>query len=168
MAAIISLIAAVSANSVIGKKGVKELLWHLPDDFKYFKNLTTGKPIIMGRTTYETIGKPLPNRTNIVLTKRADYKVDGVTVVHTVDEALAAANQSNPEEIMIIGGAQIYQLFLPLTKRIYLTDIDTKVDGDIYFPEFDRSKWHETSSEKHAIDDRHAYSFRFITLERNH
>lgn len=152
---------------MIGQTGAKELLWHLPDDFKHFKNVTTGKPIIMGRATYESIGKPLPNRTSIILTNQRDCVIDGAVVVHTVDDALAEANRQHPEEIMIIGGEQIYRLFLPMAERLYLTEIDAEIDGDVHFPVFNRSQWHETWSETHTIDERHAYSFRFVTLDRN-
>ena len=161
----ISLIAAVSSNNVIGKKGVG-LLWHLPDDFKHFKELTMGKPIIMGRTTYDTIGRILPGRTNIILTSQPDYSIDGAVVVHSINDALDAAEKTGASEAMIIGGAQIYKLFLPLANKIYLTEVHADINGDVDFPVFDRSGWHKVSRETHPTDEKHAYPFSFVTLDK--
>jgi len=146
----ISLIAAVSKNYTLGNAG--EIPWHLSKDFAYFKEQTLNKPIIMGRKTFESIGRPLPKRLNIVLTRQQNYQPEGVTVCHTIDEALAAANiyfkNNNIEDknIMIIGGAQIYNLFLPQADYIYLTEIDIECDGDAHFPKFDKNQWQLVSS----------------------
>jgi dihydrofolate reductase len=162
----ISLIVAVAENAVIGKGG--ELPWHIPADLKHFKELTMGKPMIMGRKTYESIGKPLPGRTSIVITRRADFAPGGVVVVNTWAEAIDAAKDtlkgSTADEIMVIGGAEIYGLALADANRLYLTEILEPIEGDTVFPNIDRTQWHETS--------RHDYSskkpaFSFITLERN-
>jgi dihydrofolate reductase len=146
----ISLIAAVSKNFVLGDDG--DIPWHLSKDFAYFKQQTLNKPIIMGRKTFESIGRPLPKRKNIILTRQTDYQPEGVTVCHTIEQALEAANSYLEESsienknIMVIGGAQIYKLFLPLADFIYLTEIDLKCKGDAYFPAFDKNIWHLKSS----------------------
>ncbi len=139
----VALIVAQSLNRVIGVDNT--LPWHLPEDLKYFKSVTLGKPIIMGRKTYESIGRPLPGRTNIVLTQRHNWSAEGVVVVHSPSEALAVAAKESPEEIMVIGGAEIYSLMLPLSQRIYLTQVYTKIDGDAFFPELPEGEWREVS-----------------------
>lgn len=158
---IISLIAAIGRNKVIGRDN--SLPWKLPEDMKRFKELTSGKPVIMGRKTFESIGKPLPNRKNIILTREKNYKVDDCVVVNSVDEALKAAKGS--EEVMIIGGAQIYKEFLPIANKMYLTFIDEDFEGDAYFPEFDRKEWKEVSRENKKSDN---LKFSFVVLERMH
>jgi len=127
----VSIIAALGKNRVLGKDN--ELLWRIPDDLKRFKELTTGHPIIMGSKTYESIGKPLPNRTNIVLTKDSDYEAPGTIVVHSLEEAFEKAEN---EEIFVIGGGQIYALALPYADKLYLTLIDDKKEGDTFFPDY--------------------------------
>ena len=151
---IISLIAALGKNRVIGSDN--SIPWKLPADMKRFRELTTGKPVIMGRKTFESIGRPLPNRTNIIITTDKNYKADGCIVVHSVDEALKSAKGS---EIMVIGGAQIYKLFLPKANRMYLTFIDKEFEGDAYFPEYDKNEWKEVSREEHADENGLKYSF---------
>lgn len=163
----LSLIAAIASNGVIGRTKTKELLWHLPDDFKHFKTLTMGKPIIMGRTTYESIGRLLPGRTNIILTRQPYFKIEGAQMVHSVYEAQEAAAATGAEEAMIIGGSHVYHAFLPLVDKLYMTEIHTPFEGDVLFPDFDRSMWRETARATHPADDRHAQSFDFVTLERN-
>lgn len=158
----ISLIVAASTNNVIGVQG--ELPWRLSSDLKRFKGLTMGKPIVMGRLTFESIGRPLPGRQNIVITRQADYRADGCDVVHSIDKAVAAAGDA--EEIMIIGGGHIYQQFLPLAERIYLTRVRVKIDGDVFLPDFDSSDWRETSREEYAADEVNDYDFTVTTLER--
>jgi dihydrofolate reductase len=159
---IISFIAAMGKNRTIGNKG--KLPWSLPADMKYYRDKTKGKPIIMGRKTHEGIGKPLPDRTNIIITRDRTYKSKGCIVVHSVDKALEAAG--NAEEIMIIGGSQIYKEFLPKANRIYLTVIDAEFEGDTYFPEYDLTQWKEVSYEEHKRDAENQYDYAFIVLER--
>ena len=149
----ISLIVAVSTNNVIGRDG--DLPWHLPDDLKNFKRLTTGKPIIMGRKTYESIGKPLPNRKNIVMTRKPGYEAPGCEVVATAEAALVAA--AGADEVMIIGGSGVYDAFLPLSSRIYLTRVHANVDGDVHFPVLDDAVWEPVFQEPHGRDERHAH-----------
>lgn len=153
---IISFIAALANNRVIGKDN--ELLWRIPEDFKHFKARTVGKPIVMGRKTFESLGRPLPDRHNIVITRNADYRAEGVTVVPTPDAALAAAG--DVDEVMIIGGAQIYEQFLPRANRLYLTWVDVYPEGDALFPECGNAEWVETERRCVAAkDDLPAYCF---------
>ncbi len=171
----ISLIAALAQNGVIGRNkagGEPDMPWHLPDDFRYFKQKTSNHSIIMGRRTLEALGgKPLPKRTNIVITRNSGFKADGVTVVHTLDEALTkaqAVHQSDrrPEEIFVIGGAEIYAMALPVATTLYLTEIHKAYDGDTYFPYFDKADWQEISRQPHPADERHETGFDFVTYER--
>lgn len=120
----------------------------------------------MGRTTYDTIGRILPGRTNIILTSQPDYSIDGAVVVHSINDALDAAEKTGASEAMIIGGAQIYKLFLPLANKIYLTEVHADINGDVDFPVFDRSGWHKVSRETHPTDEKHAYPFSFVTLDK--
>jgi len=159
---VISLIVAASTNNVIGAKG--ELPWHLSSDLKRFKGLTMGKPIIMGRLTYESIGRPLPGRQNIVITRQAGYEADGCDVVQSIDAALEAA--AGAEEIMIIGGSHVYQEFLPRACRIYLTRVQAEVDGDVFLPDLAVDVWRETTREEHGTDESNDYDVVFSTLER--
>ena len=159
---IISLIAAMDKNRVIGKGG--KLPWNLPADMKYFKDKTLGKPIIMGRKTYESLGKPLPNRTNIIITRDRDYKAEGCIVVHSAEEALKAAEGN--EEVMIIGGSQIYKELLPKTNRMYLTIVDADFEGDTFFPDYDVKEWKETAYEEHERDAENQYNYTFLILEK--
>ena len=161
---IISLIAAMDKNRVIGNKDNK-LPWYLPADLKHFKSITLGKPIIMGRKTFESIGKPLPERTNIVITWNENYQEPGCVLVHSPEEALQAAGVA--PEIIIIGGAEIFAQFLPLAKRLYFTLIDGEFDGNIYFPEWSPKEWCEVSREAHEPDEKNKYAYAFVTLERN-
>jgi dihydrofolate reductase len=158
----LSLVVAASSNNVIGRDG--GLPWHLPDDLRQFKRLTTGKAVIMGRSTYESIGRPLPDRRNIVMTRNADYVADGCDVVSSVSEAMDAVEGA--EEVMIIGGGQVYRDFLPLANRIYLTRVQAEVEGDTYFPEIDEAAWRLVSSEHHAADEKHRYAFDVMVFER--
>jgi dihydrofolate reductase len=159
---IISLIAAIGKNRVIGKNN--SLPWKLPADMKRFRELTTGKPIIMGRKTFESIGKPLPNRTNIIITHDQNYKAEGCIIAHSIEEALKAA-ESN-KEVMIIGGSQIYKEFLPKANKMYLTLIDADFDGNAYFPEYKVEEWKETAYEEHERDKDNQYSYTFVVLTR--
>ncbi len=158
----ISLIVATSANGVIGRSG--ELPWHLSDDLKRFKQLTLGKPIVMGRKTFESIGRALPGRQNIVLTRQSEFVADACDVVSSVDAAIATAGDTG--EVMVIGGSEIYKLFLPLVERIYMTRVHIDVDGDARFPELDDQQWQETKREHHDADDSNDYEFTTSVLER--
>jgi dihydrofolate reductase len=158
----ISLIVAAAANNVIGMDG--GLPWRLPDDLKRFKNLTMGKPIIMGRRTYVSIGRALPGRTNIVLTSNADYMAQGCEIATRIDQALAFAGEA--DEAMIIGGARVYESFLPMAERIYLTRVRAKIDGDAYFPEIDPEEWTLRSKEEFPVSDERDYGYTFQVLER--
>jgi dihydrofolate reductase len=159
---VISIIVATSINNVIGIRG--DLPWKLSDDLKRFKQLTMGKPIVMGRLTWESIGRPLPGRQNIVLTRQAGYAADGCDVVASPAEALAAA--ADAEEIMIIGGGQIYELFLPKASRLYVTRVQSSIDGDAFFPGIDNATWQLVDCVRHAADDANEYAFEFRTYER--
>jgi len=147
---------------VIGAGG--DLPWHLPDDLKRFKALTMGKPIVMGRKTYESIGRPLPGRQNIVITRQAGYVADGCDVVDSPEAAIEAAG--DVAEIMIIGGSHIYDAFLPRAGRIYLTRVHAEVDGDAFLPELRENVWHADSTESHAADDDNDYDTEFVVLDR--
>ena len=165
----ISLISAVAENGIIGRQnrnGEPELPWHLPDDFAFFKRKTSHHPIIMGRKSLDALGKPLPNRTNIVITRNTDFRADGVTVVHTLDDAIAEAAKINQSEIFVIGGAEIYTMALPIATTLYLTEIDQTYEGDAYFPTFDKADWQEVSRRTHPADERHAVAFDFVEYER--
>jgi dihydrofolate reductase len=159
---IISLIAAMDNNRVIGKKNA--LPWYLPADLRHFKKLTMGKPIIMGSTTFASIGKALPNRINIVMTHDKEFRAEGCIIAHSVEEALAAA--MDYDEVMVIGGANIFAQFLPLAHKMYLTMIDTEIDGDVYFPAWNHNEWRETSREAHKPDEKNKYPHTFVTLKR--
>lgn len=159
---LISLIAAMDRNHLIGADG--SLPWHLPADLKRFKAITMGKPIVMGRKTYESIGQPLPGRHNIVVTRNRNYRAPGCTVVHSPDAALAAAG--NAEEILIAGGGQLYRHFLPQAHRLYLTLIEATFSGDTYFPYFSEEEWERILEEEHEADEENPYDFRFIILAR--
>ena len=152
----LSLIAAVAANGVIGSDNA--LPWRLPEDLKRFKALTLGHPVIMGRKTYESIGRPLPGRRNIVVTRNAAYQTDGCEVVASLAAALAAC-QGGSDEIFVIGGAQIYAEALPLAQRLYLTEIHAGFAGDAHFPAFDRNTWRETARERHRGEEDIAFDF---------
>jgi dihydrofolate reductase len=162
---IVSLLAAVADNGVIGREN--RLPWHLPDDLKRFKSLTIGKPILMGRRTFESIGKALPGRTNLVLTRSQDWASPGAVVVHSVDEALDRAGHA--DELIVVGGAEIYRLALPYARRIYLTRVHGVVQGDTVFPvleEREWREWRECECEEHSADDRHAFAMTFRVLQR--
>ena len=158
----ISLVVAASINNVIGTGG--GLPWHLPDDLRHFKQLTTGKPVVMGRKTFESIGRPLPDRRNIVMTRDPDYAAGGCDVVASVSEALDLVGDA--DEVMIIGGGQVYRDFLAHADRIYLTRVQADLVGDTFFPEIDEAAWQLVSSEHHAADEKHGYAFDVMVFER--
>lgn len=163
----ISLIAAVSENGVIGRDG--DLPWRLPDDMRRFKRITTGHPVIMGRRTLESMdGRPLPERRNIVLTRRDPERLgvagDGIEVARDLDDALRRAGDA--DEVFVIGGEAVYRAALPRADRIYLTRVHTSVEGDVHFPEIDFDAWVVVGAERHEADERHAHAFTFTTYER--
>lgn len=162
MSPLVTLVVAVADNGVIGRANT--LPWHLPADLAHFKRVTLGKPIVMGRRTFASIGRPLPGRHNVVVTRDREYRVEGVTVAHGVDEALAACG--SVEETMVIGGAAIYTATLPLAGRIHLTRVHATIAGDVRFPPLDPLVWHEVARHDHPADARHAYPYSFLTFDR--
>jgi dihydrofolate reductase len=158
----LELVVAMARNRVIGRGGA--LPWHLPADLKHFKALTLGKPILMGRRTYESIGRPLPGRDNLVLTHKLGWQASGVSAVHSLAEALEHAAQAS--ELMVIGGAEVFRMTLPLAQRIYLTEVLGDVEGDTFFPPLDIADWRELQSSIYPADERHAFAMRFVTLVR--
>ena len=159
----LSLIVACAENNIIGKDN--QMPWHLPADLAYFKKITLGKPIIMGRKTFESIGRPLPGRQNIVISRNPDFSAEGVDVVGSVDQALALVQ--GVEEIMVIGGGAIYAHCLPAASRLYVTHIKADIDGDTRFPDFDREQtWLKTSSELRPADEKNLYDLDFCVYER--
>ena len=149
-------------NRVIGRDNA--LPWKLPADLAYFKRVTMGHPVVMGRRTYESIGKPLPGRLNIVVSRNRGFTAPGAVVVASLDEAWKAAGDA--AEVSVIGGTSIFAETLPIADRIHLTEVQAEVPGDTWFPEFDRSQWREREVERHAADERHAHPFRILVLDR--
>ncbi|EGG94407.1 Dihydrofolate reductase [gamma proteobacterium IMCC1989] len=172
MSITLSIIVAMANNNAIGKDN--QLLWHLPEDLQYFKRTTMGKPIVMGRKTFESIGRPLPGRLNIVITRQQDWQHDGVKVVHSIDDALRLAEAQSMidgvDEVMVIGGAEIYKTALPQADKLFITRVDAEIEGDAFFPEVDPAVWQETQREHHAASDSalktNIYDYAFCVLER--
>ncbi len=158
----ISAIVAMSENRVIGKNN--QLLWRLPADLRHFKEITMGHPILMGRKTYESIGRSLPGRCNVVITRDVNYEALGCVVVNSIDAALTAVAYS--AEVFVIGGAELYAQMLPRFQRLYLTIIHHLFEGDAYFPKLNMTEWHEQEHIDYAADEQNPYSYSFITLER--
>jgi dihydrofolate reductase len=158
----ITLIVAVADSGAIGRDN--GLPWHLPEDLKRFKRLTLGKPVVMGRRTFESIGKPLPGRHNIVVTRDPNYRREGVTVVHDSADALRAAGPA--PEIMVIGGAELFRLFLPSAGRIHLTRVHAEIAGDVFWPALDQRQWRVVQREPHPPDERHAHAMTFEVWEK--
>lgn len=156
-----SMIFAMDNNRLIGRDN--DLPWHLPADLAYFKRVTTGHPVLMGRKTFESIGRPLPNRHNIVVTRDSSYQADGVEIFHSLDAALEAYRD---QEVFIIGGSEIYKLALPIASKLYITQIDEEFEGDAYFPEIDQSMWELVSEEQGITDERNPYTYYFQVYER--
>jgi len=157
-----SLVVAMARNRVIGRDNA--LPWRLPADLAYFKRVTMGHPVIMGRRTWESIGKPLPGRLNIVVSRNPQFRAPGCTVVGSLDEAWDVAGEA--EEVCVIGGTSLFAEALPIADRIHLTEVDADVPGDTWFPEFDRGEWTEREVERHGRDERHAHPFRILVLDR--
>lgn len=160
----LSLIVAMSKNRVIGRDN--KMPWHLSADLKRFRAITMNAPILMGRKTFESIGKPLDGRTNLILSKNPDYQPEGCLVFNSLETALNAAKNIG-EELFIIGGATLYEIALPLAQRLYLTYIEAEFEGDTFFPEFDFNEWNEIACERVTDDEKVAFSYRFLTLEKS-
>lgn len=158
---IVTIVVAISENNAIGKNN--QLLWHLPADLKHFRLITTGHTVIMGRKTYDSVGKPLPNRRNIIIT-RQDITIEGCEVVKSIEAALALC--ADEEEVFIVGGAEIYRQAMHLTDRIYLTIVHQKFEADSFFPEINYNEWRETEREDHQPDEKNKLPYSFITLNR--
>ena len=152
----------MAKNRVIGANGA--IPWHLPEELKRFKSLTLGHHVIMGRKTYESIGRPLPGRASVIVTRQRGYRAPGALVMHSLDEAFAACGGDS--EIFVIGGAELYAQVLPRADRLYLTTVDAEITGDTYMPEFESSDWREVSAESFGADERHRYPFRCAVYER--
>lgn len=168
----LSMIIAAAENRVMGKDN--QMPWHLPNDLQYFKRSTMGKPMIMGRKTYESLGKPLPGRPHIIITRQTNYQApnanEQVQVVTNLADAIIAAQalvaDTEEQEVMVIGGAEICSLAFPQTERLYLTQVHAEVDGDVYFPEFNPNEWREVSREDYQASDNNPYDYSFIVFER--
>ncbi|MZI92703.1 type 3 dihydrofolate reductase [Vibrio sp. CAIM 722] len=158
---LISMIAAMANDRVIGKDN--QMPWHLPADFAWFKRCTLGKPVVMGRKTYESIGRPLPGRQNIVISRDSNLSIDGVSIVSSIDEALTLA--ADADEVMIIGGGSIYQACLAKADKLYVTEIHADIDGDTHFPDWG-GNWRETHRESYQADEKNKYDMSFVILER--
>ena len=159
---LISIIVAMAENGTIGRDN--SLPWRLADDLRRFKSLTMGKVVLMGRKTYESIGRPLPGRTNLVLTRDPQWRAEGVVAVRSLGQALGCARDA--EELVAIGGAEIYRLLMPFARRIYLTHVHADIPGDTFFPDFDSTQWADVECHSYPADERNAYAFTFVTLER--
>lgn len=160
----LKILVAFDENRVIGKNNA--LIWHLPADLKRFKALTTGHVIIMGRKTFESIGRPLPNRTTIVISRQQDLNIEGVILAHSVEEAILKAKSISRDDIFIVGGAEIYQLSLPLADQILVTQLHDIFEGDAFFPEISPGIWEVAEQERGITDEQNAYQFSYITYAR--
>lgn len=159
----LSIIVAMDRNRVIGNND--SLPWHISADLKNFKKITMGKPIVMGRKTHESIGRPLPGRENIIITRDKTYQAEGCTVLNSIEEILEHCKDT--EEVMITGGSEIYKHTLDQATRLYLTEVHAEVEGDTFFPEYNRTEWDEISREEFNADEKNDYDYSFILLERN-
>lgn len=160
----ISLVVAAAKNNVIGKDN--QLLWRLPEDMKFFKNVTWGMPVVMGRKTFESLGKPLPGRKNIVITRQNNWTAEGTIAVKSLDDALFLVKNMDVKEMMVIGGGEIYQMAFEKAKRIYITRVDAEPEGDTYFPAIDPKVWKLVSQKDHEADEKHQFSYSFQIWER--
>lgn len=160
----VALIVAMAENGVIGRDG--ELPWRLSGDLRYFKSVTMGKPIVMGRKTFESIGRPLPGRPNLVVSRNPDFAADGVAVFDGLASAVTHAEDLAGGEVMVVGGAGIYAAALEIADRIYLTEVHAEVNGDVSFPAFDRDRWVEASRDRQPAGDKDDYDHSFVVLER--
>ena len=164
----LAIIVAAARNGVIGRNNA--LPWHLPEDLQYFRRVTMGKPVIMGRKTFESIGRPLPGRSNVVISRDPQFCADGVSVVDSLDAALALASDialtDGVDELVVIGGEQIYREALPRARRLYLTEVHADVEGDAVLPSMRREEWREVSRERHGASETNPYDYSFVVLER--
>lgn len=162
----LSILVAMAKNRVIGRNN--QLPWHLPADLKHFKFLTMGQTIVMGRKTYESIGKPLPGRANIVITRQTGYEIPGAIVVNSIEDALLVCEETSTinSENFIIGGEKLYQQTIKICQRMYITEIQSNFDGDVFFPEFDPSDWEETQRDKHFSENDTHLEYHFVVLDR--
>ena len=160
----ISLIVAAAENNAIGKNN--QLLWHLPNDLKFFKNTTWGMPVIMGRKTFEAVNKPLPGRFNIVITRQPDWKAEGTIAATDLQDALQKAKATNCNEIFVIGGGEIYEQSMEIADKLYITRVHATLDGDTFFPAIDETQWQQTYLQEFAADEKHAYAYSFQTWQR--
>jgi dihydrofolate reductase len=163
----ISAIAALSRNRVIGRDN--DLPWKLPDDMRFFMETTKGHHVIMGRKNYDSLKgkfKPLPDRTNIIITRQKNLQAPGCIILNDIEAAVDVARKNSETECFIIGGSEIYKLAMPLTTRLYLTEIDAEIDGDTFFPSIDKSRWQEVSRTHHNADERHKYAFDFVRYDK--
>ena len=158
----LSIVVAMDDNHLIGKGN--GLPWHLPADLVFFKKITTGNSILMGRKTYDSIGKPLPNRRNIVITRNPDISISGCEVVDSIEKALSITQDE--EEVMVIGGANLFAQLLPDVTRLYITHIEGKLEGETYFPHYDENDWLEVSRESHQPDEKNKYAYQFSIMDR--
>jgi dihydrofolate reductase len=161
---LISFVVAAAKNNAIGKDG--KLPWHLPADLRYFKNITWGMPVLMGRKTFEAMGKVLPGRKNIVLTKQPGWKAKGVITVKNMEDALFVAKQTDALELMVVGGGEIYKSLIEKAKRIYLTRVEAEPEADTFFPVLDPMQWHLMSSKNHQADEKNPFNYSFQVWER--
>jgi dihydrofolate reductase len=161
---IVSVVVAVSDSGVIGKEG--RLPWHLPADLRHFKRLTVGHHVIMGRKTHESIGKPLPDRTNIVVTRRTDWRPEGCEVASSLEEALDRARGRGEEEAFVIGGGEIFRLALPIADRVHWTRVHAHAEGDAFFPALDPDRWREVEARSFPADERNPFPYTFLVYER--
>lgn len=161
---IISLVVAAATNNAIGKDG--KMPWHLPNDMKHFKNVTWGMPIVMGRKTFDSLGKALPGRKNIVITRQQGWKADNTVTVKNIEDALFVAKETDAKEVMVIGGGEIYKTLFDKAQRIYLTRVEAEPEGDTFFPVLVQGQWHLVSQKNHEADEKNAYNFSFQVWER--
>ncbi len=160
----ISLVVAAAKNNVIGKDG--QMPWHLPNDLKHFKNVTWGMPVIMGRKTFESLGKALPGRKNIVISRQQGLQLPGAVTVKSIEDAIFVATETDAREVMVIGGGEIYKSLYTKSGRIYLTRVDAEPEGDTHFPVIDPGEWHLVSQKNHEADEKNAYNYSFQVWER--
>lgn len=161
---IISLVVAAATNNAIGKEGT--MPWHLPNDMKHFKNVTWGMPVIMGRKTFDSLGKALPGRKNIVITRQEGWTAENTVVVKTLEDALFVAGQTDAKEVMVIGGGEIYKAYFEKAKRIYLTRVESSPDADTFFPAIDGRQWQLISQRNHEADEKNPFNYSFQLWER--
>ena len=162
----VGLVVASAENNAIGKNN--QLLWHLPNDMKFFKNITWGMAVVMGRKTYESVDKPLPGRFNIVITRQADWKADGVIIATDLNDALKKAAATNCNEVFVIGGGEIYKQAMEIADKIYITRVHASFEADTFFPEIEESKWQLITNQDFEVDEKHKYAYSFQTWIAKH